>query len=317
MGKFKLIAASLCFFLIFNFLTTSCTGRNVPAVIAPGWKGVKINSLCLHIIETYEKLPNFSLALFNEYQAFFGSAGIKVTEDNTNCDANLEMIIHGIPYLAHYTGGLGECYTGAFVQSVIRLAAQGHESLEFNLYGTVPTAGAISSCNTKTQAPFRQALRDNEIKWLNYVWGRPFWEILQKSKDYKDYADTQIRYFDRAASIEPSLLAELKDTDSSVRMDALRKIEGTGPYFQQVLPEILAVMGEPDRDLRGEAVMVLEKIGPPMRDAVPILIQYLKNKNYDTDILVGSPEAALNVLTGQRLGPDPAKWEEWWNQQKK
>jgi hypothetical protein len=316
MVKFKLIAASLCFFLIVVFFTASCVGRNAPALIPPGWKGEKIHILCLHINETYDELPNFSLSLFNEYQAFFGSAGIKVAEDNTNCDANLEMIIRGIPTPAHYYS-LGECFTGATVQSVIRLTAQGHESLEFNLYEIVPTSGVTISCNTKAQAPFRQALRNTEIRWLNYLWGRPFWEILQKSKDYKDYADTQISYFDQATSFEPSLLAELKDTNSSVRMDALQKIAGIGPYFQQVLPEVLAVMGDPDPDLRAEAVSALEKIGPPMRDAVPILIQDLKNKNYDPDILSGSPEAALNVITGQRLGPDPAKWEEWWDQQKK
>jgi len=78
------------------------------------------------------------------------------------------------------------------------------------------------------------------------------------------------------------LLADFKDTDSSVRVKALQKIQKIikkGDDASVYIPELLELLGDIYLDVRMEASCTLKEIGKPV---IPALIEVLNNRKWHT-----------------------------------
>ena len=98
------------------------------------------------------------------------------------------------------------------------------------------------------------------------------------------------------------LISALKDPEPEVRMWAAEAL-GEMPNRQAVKP-LIAALRDTDQHVRSYAAFSLGKAGD-MR-AVEPLIQALREGNT-------SAGPALYEITGEHLGTDAEKWEEWWH----
>jgi HEAT repeat protein len=57
----------------------------------------------------------------------------------------------------------------------------------------------------------------------------------------------------------------------------------------------------------------LAKIGPEEKEVIPALIQALDDESIHVRT---SAVRALKAITGQDFGEDPARWQQWWEEQK-
>lgn len=119
-----------------------------------------------------------------------------------------------------------------------------------------------------------------------------------------------------AAAWEP-LLADLKNADPGVRLDAAYALEQTGD--PDVVPHITPLMEDEDRFVRLVAVQALENLGA--RIAVPGIIERLSD---ETVMVREAAMLALRSLTGQKFGFEPDArqkdrkkkvddWKAWWS----
>ena len=75
----------------------------------------------------------------------------------------------------------------------------------------------------------------------------------------------------------------LKDPDSSIRKNAVRKLGNVGPADPQVLPTVTSALNDQDREVRCEAILALLKCGPDARPAIPALTE-LQQKDRDPKV---------------------------------
>jgi len=68
-----------------------------------------------------------------------------------------------------------------------------------------------------------------------------------------------------------------------------------------------------DGNIRIQSVWYLEKIGDEAKVAVPSLIELLSD---DNDNIQKSALRALEKITGENLGSNQNKWQQWWEANK-
>lgn len=109
--------------------------------------------------------------------------------------------------------------------------------------------------------------------------------------------------------LQGSSFVTLNDEDSYVRQGAAWAL-GEIKDLRAIGPLIFAIKDK-DLDVRLRAAKALVKIGTP---AVEPLIEALKDKD---SYVRGNAAWGLRAITGQDFGGDPAKWQEWWEKNKK
>jgi HEAT repeat protein len=112
------------------------------------------------------------------------------------------------------------------------------------------------------------------------------------------------------ASVESLITALHNDKDNKVRVvaaEALGKMaeKWSGDLLSDAATALMKALKDNDQDVRKKAAWALGKIKP--MKAVPALIEAMQI--YGKDSNAG---AALIAITGQRLGDDTQKWQEWW-----
>lgn len=108
--------------------------------------------------------------------------------------------------------------------------------------------------------------------------------------------------------VEP-LISALKDKDVSVRSNAERALVKIGKPTVDLL---IAVLMDTNADIRRRATYVLADIKDPR--AIGPLIVVLQDNDKDVQL---AATYALQQITGQDFGEDPAKWQKWWEENKK
>jgi HEAT repeat protein len=115
-------------------------------------------------------------------------------------------------------------------------------------------------------------------------------------------------------SVAPLIAALKTDTDYEVRMwsaAALGNLSDTWSInaLDNAVPALMEALKDKDSNVQQKAAYALGKM--KAMAAVPALIEALKTDGGNSDAGL-----ALFMITGQRLGDDPQKWQEWWNQYK-
>jgi HEAT repeat protein len=96
----------------------------------------------------------------------------------------------------------------------------------------------------------------------------------------------------------------------SMTSDPLAKI---GPEEKEVIPALIQALDDESIHVRTSAVRALTEIGPAEKEVISALIQALDNQY--VDVRTGAVRA-LKAITGQDFGEDPARWQQWWEEQK-
>jgi HEAT repeat protein len=112
-------------------------------------------------------------------------------------------------------------------------------------------------------------------------------------------------------SVEPLITALRTDTDDGVRMwsaEALGKLAERWSIdsLGNAVLALMEALKDNDSNVRQKAAHALGRM--KAMKAVPALIEALRTYGRDSDAGL-----ALFMITGQRLGDDPQKWQEWWN----
>ena len=112
-------------------------------------------------------------------------------------------------------------------------------------------------------------------------------------------------------SIEPLIESLNTDRDYEVRMwsaDALGRMAETWSIdsLGNAVHGLMTALRDKDPNVRRKAAYSLGKL--KAIEAVPSLIEVLQVYGKDSDAGL-----ALFMITGQRLGDDPQKWQEWWH----
>ncbi len=95
-----------------------------------------------------------------------------------------------------------------------------------------------------------------------------------------------------ATAAAPELLADLRDNDPYVRINAIRGVGAIKPRPKEYLPALLRLLKDPDVGVRYAAACQVTLIGPEARAAVPALLDIL---NTDSDVVQNS-RAAIHAL---------------------
>lgn len=111
----------------------------------------------------------------------------------------------------------------------------------------------------------------------------------------------------RAAPAVPFLIDALKDEDKDVRKNAACALgEIKDP---RAIEPLIAALKDKDDNLRRRVPIALGKIKDSR--AIEPLIVALKDKDNGVREIAAE---ALKEITGKDFGQDPAKWQEWWVQ---
>lgn len=110
-------------------------------------------------------------------------------------------------------------------------------------------------------------------------------------------------------AIEP-LIATLKDKNQNVpvRMMVAKALGRTKD--PRAVEPLIAALKDENSDVRSNVAKALGEIGKP---GIEALIAALKDE--DSEVR-WKAVLALGVITGQNFGLDPAKWQEWWEENK-
>lgn len=117
-----------------------------------------------------------------------------------------------------------------------------------------------------------------------------------------------------ARSVGPLVSALTRDEDYEVRMwsaDALGKLseKWSVDALGNAVPALIEALKDKDPNVRQKAAYALGTM--KAAEAVPALIEALQAYGKDSDAGL-----ALFMITGQRLGDYPQKWQEWWKENK-
>lgn len=110
-------------------------------------------------------------------------------------------------------------------------------------------------------------------------------------------------------AVEPLIVA-LKDEDWDVRSKAVEVFNAIGTPAVELL---IKALRDDAWEVRVGAVEALGKIGD--RRAVYPLITVLGDED-EGEFIRESAAEALNLITGQTFGENPAKWQKWWEKNK-
>ena len=105
------------------------------------------------------------------------------------------------------------------------------------------------------------------------------------------------------------LIAALKDANPDVRRLAANALSELGE--ENAVEVFIVALKNENSDVRREAIRALEAIGDGR--AIEPLIAALMDK--DEGVRIVSADA-LRELTGEKLGQDTEKWQEWWEENK-
>lgn len=150
--------------------------------------------------------------------------------------------------------------------------------------------------------------------------GKP--SVRPLSKALVDHPRSRLRYnaaivlgkIKDLQAVDPLVAALRRDTDYAVRMwsaEALGKFSEKWSFdaLGNAVPALMEALNDNDANVRQKAAYALGTMKAVK--AVPVLIETLRTygKNSDAGL-------ALFMITGQRLGDDPQKWQEWWKESK-
>jgi len=112
----------------------------------------------------------------------------------------------------------------------------------------------------------------------------------------------------------PTLIHQaLGDGNMDVRRIAAWALGEIGSEAKEAVPTLIQALGDEDKDVRVAAVKALGKIGLEAKEAVPALIQALGDEDWSVRWRAAE---ALKAITGQDLGEDTARWQQWWERQR-
>jgi HEAT repeat protein len=115
-------------------------------------------------------------------------------------------------------------------------------------------------------------------------------------------------------SVDSLIKALRNDADYEVRMcsaEALGKLSERWSIdlLGNSVEALMEALGDEDPNVRQKAASALGEM--KAIQAVPVLIKALQTYGKDSDA-----DHALHMITLQRLGDDPQKWQEWWDANK-
>lgn len=110
----------------------------------------------------------------------------------------------------------------------------------------------------------------------------------------------------------PALTAALHHSDDYTRFVAAEALEQMGPDAAPAVPDLIEVLDDEFDQVGWSAVDALGAIGPAAREATPFLIDLLEDEDWSPHFVVAD---ALESITGQDFGEDPADWRLWWQSQ--
>ncbi len=110
----------------------------------------------------------------------------------------------------------------------------------------------------------------------------------------------------------PALTTALHHSDDYARFMAAEALEQMGPDAAPAVPDLIEVLDDEFDQVGWSAVDALGAIGPEAWEATPFLIELLENEDWEPHFVVAN---ALESITGQDFGEDPAAWRQWWQSQ--
>ena len=308
----------------------------------------------LIVEQSYPKMgEEFSLPFTDECKQILESAGFKVVDEKaTQYDYTLLVEIMGEALGTNYLTG-GFLYTGARIDGsfslsgpntdITRLVHEEKPCPKFYIYSS-----RTSLPEKPSDAPFKFLHWEKHLFLLLYdIWGiEPILEAVDEKEidvresaaealgeigpDAKDAIPTLIDLLqDREVYVRksaanalgeiglhakeavPALITALGDEDSWVRVytaEALGKIGA-----KEAVPALIGALEDEDNYVRRHATEALGEIGPDAKDAVPALIKLLEDED---KYVQGKAVTALKKITGEDLGEDPSKWQQWWEENK-
>jgi HEAT repeat protein len=103
----------------------------------------------------------------------------------------------------------------------------------------------------------------------------------------------------------PYLVAASRDRDLTASSSAVFALEDLG-----AVEELLEIAGNPKHD--GNQLAMYRLAWNKEKRVIPILLRALKD---DREGVRNSALASLRLISGQKFGPEPAAWQEWYKQQ--
>jgi len=97
-----------------------------------------------------------------------------------------------------------------------------------------------------------------------------------------------------------------------VRSGAANALGWIEPDASEAVPALIQALGDESQYVRSAAADALGEFGSQARDAVPALIEALGDEYSG---LRSSAARALRDVSGQDLGEDRDRWQQWWEQQ--
>ena len=111
----------------------------------------------------------------------------------------------------------------------------------------------------------------------------------------------------------PLLIQALEgDEDWLVRSRAAYALGWIGPEPSEAVPALVQALGDESEYVRSAVADALGEFGAQARDAIPALIEALDDEYGGAR---SSAARALRDITGQDLGEDRERWQQWWEQQ--
>lgn len=112
-------------------------------------------------------------------------------------------------------------------------------------------------------------------------------------------------------AVEPLVEALTIDSNHEVRMCAAQALGAMADYWsgaalEKAVPALITALGDDSIDVCQKASYTLGKM--KNETSVPDLIRALRLRGNNSDAGL-----ALFMITGQRLGNDPEKWQQWWD----
>lgn len=200
-----------------------------PLILAEGWQGTKVETLCLSVNQTgTEGIPGFPV--LKTLQDIFPRLGIQVVEEGQDCQAQLSLSIEFFAEAEEYIG-VGLCYSGAQANSMAILSMPGKPNLEVSGFAEIMPPQAIIGCPTEQQAPVGQVWQGAVFSTLGQVWGDLLFARLWDMPDIpEEVRRGATGLFWGMQEPEPEILPVLESAlhspDQVARLGAVKAIRG-------------------------------------------------------------------------------------------
>ena len=263
---------------------SACAGVRRPpqTLVAPGWEGVQLESVCLDVKQTYDEMrAGFSLPMEAALERLFNGLGVEVESSTEECGATFGLSFHGKALAAEYTcilgSACGHCFTGAQVSGAFTLTGQGRQPWSSPFDFTFDPPHSISECPTEPEnaPPLNNFWPSMLLGALAELYGTPVVEVA------------------------------MHDRDQEMREAAIGFLRGQG---EAGVPLLIEALQDRDSEVRQGAAIALGAMEQEAVGAVPALVEALG----DSDGLVRAAAAgSLRLITGEGFGDDQKTWRRW------